>query len=45
MKYTLLTSKGKIFVFTVKAAADTFQKAYGGVIFDSQIFSKDTQNV
>jgi hypothetical protein len=32
MKYTLITSKGKVYTFYVKAVAETYQQAYGGVI-------------
>lgn len=37
MTYTLLTAKGKVLVFTVKACADLYQEAYGGVVFTSQV--------
>ena len=40
MRYTLLTSKGKVLVFTVKACADLYQEAYGGVVFTSQILDQ-----
>lgn len=32
MKYTLITPKGRIYVFTVKACAEIFQQAYGGTL-------------
>ena len=32
MKYTLITKTGKVIVFNVKAAAEIFQQAYGGII-------------
>jgi len=37
MKYTLITSKGKVFIFNVKACAESFQMAYGGNIFTNEI--------
>jgi len=40
MSYTLLTNKGKVLVFTVKACADLYQKAYGGVVFTSQVLDQ-----
>jgi len=40
MSYTLLTNKGKVLVFTVKACADLYQEAYGGVVFTSQILDQ-----
>ena len=39
MRYTLLTAKGKLLVFTVKACADLYQEAYGGVVFTSQVLA------
>ena len=44
MKYTLVTSKGKVFTFFIKAVAETFQQAYGGKIITAEIL-KETQNV
>lgn len=37
MKYTLITSNGKVLTFTVKACAEQFQAAYGGVVFTQQV--------
>ena len=34
MKYTLITKTGKVIVFNVKAAAEIFQQAYGGVLVE-----------
>jgi hypothetical protein len=36
MKYVLITKTGKVLVFTVKAAAEIFQQAYGGTIINEQ---------
>jgi len=44
MKYTLITPKGQIFQFFLKAVADTYQAAYGGVVFSQQILV-DTEQV
>jgi hypothetical protein len=37
MKYTLITSKGKVYTFFLKSVADTYQQAYGGVVFTQQV--------
>lgn len=44
MKYTLVTSKGKVFTFFIKAVAETFQQAYGGTIITNEILTKETEN-
>lgn len=44
MKYTLVTSNGKVYTFFIKAVAETFQQAYGGNIITAEIL-KETQNV
>mgnify|MGYP006266826577 CR=1 FL=1 len=41
MKYTLITTKGKVFIFNIKACAESFQLAYGGVIVTDEIFSEE----
>ena len=45
MQYTLVTSKGKVFTFFIKAVAETFQQAYGGKIITAEILNKENQNV
>lgn len=37
MKYTLITSNGKVLTFFLKIVADQFQTAYGGVVFTQQV--------
>ena len=37
MKYTLITSKGKVYTFFLKTVAVTYQQAYGGVVFTQQV--------
>jgi len=37
MQYTLITRNGKVLTFFLKAVADTFQQAYGGVVFTQQV--------
>lgn len=44
MKYTLVTGKGKVFTFFIKAVAETFQQAYGGTIITNEIFTEENQN-
>ncbi len=40
MKYTLITGKGKVFVFNILACAETFQQAYGGTLIIDQLYSE-----
>jgi len=44
MKYTLVTGKGKVFTFFIKAVAETFQQAYGGTIITNEILTKEIKN-
>lgn len=37
MQYTLITAKGKVYTFFLKAVADTYQQAFGGVVFTQQV--------
>ena len=37
MKYTLITAAGKVLTFYVRAVAETYQQAYGGVIVSDEI--------
>jgi hypothetical protein len=37
MKYTLITCKGKVLTFYLKAVAETYQKAYGGQLITADI--------
>jgi hypothetical protein len=37
MKYTLITSKGKVYTFFLKSVANTYQQAFGGVVFTQQV--------
>lgn len=41
MKYTLITRNGKVLAFNVKAAAELFQLAYGGVVITNDIFKTE----
>ncbi len=41
MKFTLITSNGKVFTFFVKAVAETYQQAFGGVVFTQQILEEN----
>ena len=36
MRYTLITKTGKVLVFTVKAAGEIYQQAYGGTLYTPQ---------
>jgi len=37
MKYTLITRNGKVLTFFLKAVAEQFQTAYGGVVITQQV--------
>jgi len=37
MQYTLITNSGKVYTFFLKAVADTYQQAYGGVVITQQV--------
>lgn len=46
MKYTLITTKGKVFIFNIKACAESFQLAYGGkIITDEILVDNKTKNM
>lgn len=36
MNYTLITSKGRVYTFYIKAVAETYQQAFGGVLMETQ---------
>ena len=40
--YNLITSTGKVLSFQIKSCADLYQKAYGGVVFTSQVLDNPT---
>jgi hypothetical protein len=42
MQYTLITSKGRIYVFFLRTVALQFQQAYGGVVFSQQELQQAT---
>lgn len=37
MKYTLITSNGKVLTFFIQTVAEQFQAAYGGVVITQQV--------
>ena len=41
-EYTVITSTGRVLLFSIKACADLYQRAYGGVVFSSQVLDKPT---
>ena len=41
MQYTLITGKGKVYTFFIRAVAEQFQLAYGGVLISQQILEAD----
>jgi hypothetical protein len=42
MQYTLITGKGKVYTFFVRAVAEQFQQAYGGVVFSHLILTDNS---
>jgi len=40
MKYTLITRNGKVLTFFIRAVAEQYQTAYGGVVFTQQILEQ-----
>ena len=42
MQYTLISGNGKVYTFYLRDLADTYQQAYGGVVFTQQILAKET---
>jgi hypothetical protein len=45
MNYTLITKTGRVYTFYVKALADSYQMAYGGVVITQQILVDETTEV
>jgi hypothetical protein len=39
--FNLITSTGKVLSFRVRACADMYQRAYGGVVFTQQVLDKE----
>jgi hypothetical protein len=39
--FNLLTSTGKVLSFRVRACADLYQRAYGGVVFTQQVLAEE----
>lgn len=37
MKYTVITKQGKVYTFFIKAVAETYLQAYGGVLMSNNI--------
>lgn len=40
MNYILITGKGKVYTFNIKACADIFLQAYGGTLITEQIYAE-----
>ena len=41
-EYTVITSTGRVLLFSIKSCADLYQRAYGGVVFTSQVLDNPT---
>ena len=39
-EYTVITSTGRVLLFSIKSCADLYQRAYGGVVFTQQVLDK-----
>ena len=42
-EYTLITSTGRVLLFSVKACADLYRTIYGGVVCTQQVLDNPTQ--
>jgi len=42
--FNLITSTGKVLSFRVRACADLYQRAYGGVVFSQQVLDQELDN-
>jgi hypothetical protein len=45
MRYTLITAQGKIYMFNLISAAEVWQQAYGGIIFDQTVVQTQAETV
>ena len=45
MEYTLITRKGRVMQFYVKAVAELYQSIEGGVVFTQQILNEGVDKV
>jgi hypothetical protein len=43
MQYTLISGNGKVYTFYLRAVAETYQQAYGGVVFTQQVLETQKQ--
>ena len=43
-EYTVITSTGRVLLFSIKSCADLYQKAYGGVVFSQQVLDQELDN-
>lgn len=44
MRFTVITKRGKTLVFNIKACAEIFVQAYGGVMFGNEILTNLVEN-
>ena len=45
MKFTLIAGNGKVLTFFIRAVAETYQNAYGGVIVTDQVLVDNKSKV
>ena len=43
MQYTLITNAGRVYTFYIKAAAECYQQAYGGVLVTNEVINESAQ--
>ncbi len=43
MQYTLISGNGKVYTFFLRAVAETYQQAYGGVVITQQVLRTQEQ--
>jgi hypothetical protein len=45
MKFTLIAGNGKVLTFFIRAVAETYQNAYGGIIVTDQVLVDNKSKV
>ena len=45
MKFTLITGNGKVLTFFIRAVAETYQNAYGGIIVTNEVLVDNKSKV
>ena len=45
MKFTLITGNGKVLTFFIRAVAETYQNAFGGIIVTNEVLVDNKSTV